>query len=181
MHKLVPIIVIFLTLFLLPCSTKGMGLNQKLYVDDNESDLFKGDSSTIQVFSQNNQRININKDDVYLMAQIVYAESCAEPFEGKLGVASVILNRLKYPSFPKSVKEVIKQRGAFSCLLTGKANVVPDTDSYNAVIEALKGNDPTYKSTFFYNPKIATSVWMKNIDKSNVKAIGNHVFFTVIK
>lgn len=179
MQKLIPIMFLFLTLAFMPANTNGEELDKKLYETENATDLFKGDKLTVQVFSENNQSISINKDDIYLMAQIVYAESCAEPFEGKLGVASVILNRLKYPAFPKSVEEVINQKNAFSCLLTGKANVIPDTDSYKAVIEAIKGNDPTNKATFFYNPRIATSTWMKNIDKSSVKTIGHHVFFKV--
>ena len=115
------------------------------------------------------------------MSQIVYAESRSEPYEGKVAVASVILNRLKSPGFPKSVEGVIKQKGAFSCLKNGEIDVVPDKVSYSAVIEALKGNDPTNNAIFFYNPKIATSTWMKQVSKSNVKPIGNHVFFVVNK
>jgi N-acetylmuramoyl-L-alanine amidase len=61
----------------------------------------------------------------------------------------------------------------------GEINVIPDKISYDAVLDALKGKDPTNHAVFFYNPKIATSAWMKNINKSNVKPIGNHVFFVV--
>lgn len=113
------------------------------------------------------------------MAKVVYAESNSEPFEGQVAVASVILNRLKYPEFPKTVQGVIKQKGAFSCVQNGAINVTPNKNSYTAVSQALKGVDPTGKSTFFYNPKIATSQWMKNINKRNIKYIGNHVFFMV--
>lgn len=111
------------------------------------------------------------------MAQIVHAESKGEPFEGKVAVASVILNRLGYPEFPKSVKGVIMQKNAFSCVRNGTINAVPDENSYRAVLEALKGNDPTEKAVFFYNPKIATSKWMKNVSKKSIIRIGNHVFF----
>lgn len=122
---------------------------------------------------------NVTDDDIYLMAQIVYAESRSEPFEGKVAVASVILNRLNHAAFPKSIKEVVTQRNAFSCVKNGKINVIPDESSYSAVREALKGSDPTSKAVFFYNPKIATSKWMKNVSKTNEKIIGNHVFFLV--
>ena len=111
------------------------------------------------------------------MAQIVHAESKGEPFEGKVAVASVILNRLGYPEFPKSIKGVVMQKNAFSCVKNGSIDVIPDQSSYYAVIEALKGKDPTEKAVFFYNPKTATSNWMKNVSKRSVIKIGNHVFF----
>ncbi len=44
------------------------------------------------------------------MAQVVQAESESEPFEGKIAVASVILNRTVTPGFPKTVDSVIKQK-----------------------------------------------------------------------
>lgn len=148
---------------------------------EEDCDLYKEQISAVQVFSLSDRNVYITDDDVYLMAQIVYAESRSEPYEGKVAVASVILNRLKSPGFPKSVEDVIKQKGAFSCLKNGKIDMVPDQVSYSAVLDALKGNDPTNNAVFFYNPKIATSTWMKNISKTNVKPIGNHVFFVVNK
>lgn len=147
-----------------------------------DCDLYKEELSAVQVFSLSEDKsINITKDDLYLMAQIVYSESRSEPYEGKVAVASVILNRLKSPGFPKSIEGVIKQKNAFSCLKNGKINVAPDDSSYKAVLDALKGKDPTNNAHFFYNPKIATSKWMKQVRKSNVKPIGNHVFFAVNK
>lgn len=150
-------------------------------VDSNNSDstLFNQEEQVVQVFNYSNRKIYVTQKDINLMAQIVYAESNCEPFEGKVAVASVILNRLKYPEFPKTIEEVVKQRGAFSCVRNGTIDVVPNDDCYKAVFQALKGEDPTEKAIFFYNPRIATSQWMKNIGKKNVKTIGNHVFFVV--
>jgi N-acetylmuramoyl-L-alanine amidase len=132
-----------------------------------------------QVFSYKNKKIFLSDDDIYLMAQVVFAESRAEPYQGKIAVASVILNRLLHPEFPKSVEDIIKQKGAFSCVKNGKLTVTPTEECYDAVYEALKGKDPTGEAVFFYNPRIATSKWMINVKKSNVKPIGNHVFFVV--
>ncbi len=98
------------------------------------------------------------------MAKVVYAESNGEPFEGQVAVASVILNRLTYPRFPKTVEGVVKQSGAFSCVRNGNIDVVPSQSNYKAVSQALKGQDPTNKAVFFYNPRIATSTWMKDIN-----------------
>lgn len=150
-------------------------------LEDESCDLYEEQISSVQVFSINDRKIPITEEDIYLMAQIVYAESRSEPYDGKVAVASVILNRLKSPGFPKSIEEVIKQKAAFSCLRNGEIDVIPDKVSYTAVIDALKGKDPTNNAVFFYNPKIATSKWMKQVSKTNVKPIGNHVFFVVNK
>lgn len=104
------------------------------------------------------------------MAQIVQAESESEPFEGKIAVASVILNRTVAPGFPKTVESVIRQKNAFSCLnKNGSISKIPDQISFQAVEEALKGKDPTNNALYFYNPKISTCNWMKNVSKNNKK------------
>lgn len=173
MKKYITCITLILVLFIFP----GVAYGE----NEVESDLFKEEEKVVQVFNYGDESLRVTDKDVSLMAQVVYAESNSEPFEGKIGVASVILNRLRHPQFPKTVDGVIRQDGAFSCLKDGKIDVVPDESSYEAVKEALKGNDPTSKALFFYNPKIATSKWMFNIPKENVKSIGNHVFFSVNK
>ncbi|MCM8710729.1 cell wall hydrolase [Clostridium sp. SYSU_GA19001] len=147
--------------------------------NDTDCDLYNEQISAVQVFNVSDKTIYITDDDVYLMAQIVYAESRSEPYDGKVAVASVILNRLKSPDFPKTIEGIIKQKNAFSCLKNGEIHVVPDKASYAAVLDALKGKDPTNKAVFFYNPKISTSTWMKKVNKTNIKSIGNHVFFAV--
>lgn len=144
-----------------------------------DSTLFNQEDQIVQVFNYSGQKIYVTQDDIHLMAKVVYAESNCEPFEGKVAVASVILNRVRYPEFPKTIEGVIKQKGAFSCIKNGNIDVTADESSYKAVFEALKGEDPTEKAVFFYNPRIATSQWMKNINKKNIKTIGNHVFFVV--
>ncbi len=148
-------------------------------------DLYNERVEAVAVFNQSNSSIYITDEDISHMAQVVYAESCGESYSGKVAVASVILNRASHGGFPKSISGVINQKNAFSCVKNGKVfhrgkpNIIPDSACYNAVLDALKGNDPTYKAVFFYNPEIATSQWMKNIKKDNITTIGNHVFFVV--
>lgn len=155
---------------------------KKIDISDNSGksiNLYKESDDIVEVFNQSNKKIFLSRGDIDLMSQIVYAESKGEPYEGKVAVASVILNRVAHPNFPKSVKEVINQKNAFSCVKDGKIIANPDESCYNAVMDAIKGKDPTNNAVFFYNPKTATSKWMKNIDKANIKSIGNHVFFEI--
>lgn len=147
---------------------------------NNESkELYLENEGTVQVFKSNNKSISLSQSDIELLAQIVHAESKGEPYTGKVAVASVVLNRVVSPGFPDTVEGVVKQKNAFSCVVNGQINVVPNSDSYNAVKDAIRGIDPTNQALYFYNPKIATCNWMKNVSKKNVKSIGQHVFFKV--
>lgn len=131
----------------------------------------------IEVFNQNGSQLKISKADIELMAKLVYCESRGEPFQGKIAVASVVLNRVMNSKFPNTISGVIFQKNAFSCVSNGQIIAEPNEDCYNAVYEAIRGKDPTNEALFFYNPSIATCSWMKNTSKKDSKKIGNHTFF----
>ncbi|WP_055071634.1 cell wall hydrolase [Clostridium massiliamazoniense] len=180
----------FNTLTTKPTNLKGVNnekninkINTTLLVangSNNESkELYLENEDTVQVFKSNDKSISLSQSDIDLLAQIVHAESKGEPYTGKVAVASVVLNRVVSPGFPDTVEGVVKQKNAFSCVVNGQINVVPNSDSYNAVKDAIRGIDPTNQALYFYNPKIATCNWMKNVSKKNVKSIGQHVFFKV--
>ena len=113
------------------------------------------------------------------MSQVVYAESKGEPFEGKVAVASVIINRVLSPRFPNTIQEVIFQPYAFSCIINGEITVEPSQECFEAVYEAIRGTDPTGDALFFYNPETATCSWMQNVEKCDTTAIGKHLFFSL--
>jgi N-acetylmuramoyl-L-alanine amidase len=133
--------------------------------------------SVVEVFSQGKNNLNITKSDIDLMAKLVYAESRGEPFEGKVAVASVVLNRVLSPKFPNTIKGVIFEPNAFSCVKNNNIIAYPDQKCYDAVYQAIKGTDPTHEALFFYNPKISTCSWMKAIKKIDSLTIGQHTFF----
>ena len=137
------------------------------------------ESNSVSVFNNDGNSIYIDKSDIELMARVVYGESRGEPYEVKVAFASVILNRVKSGKYPPSVKAVITQENAFSCVSNGTISVTPNDSCYNAVYDALNGNDPTGNALFFYNPSISTCSWMENTVKKNATSIGNHVFFSI--
>ena len=47
-----------------------------------ESCIDLSDNDYVEVFSDNNSSIYLTEDDIYIMSQVVYAESKVEPFEG---------------------------------------------------------------------------------------------------
>lgn len=150
---------------------------KNVFADDGEQ--YSIIAKVINIKAQNQSTVcKLTDDEVNLIAGVVHAESKGEPFEGKIGVASVILNRLHNPQFPKSVKEIIYQSNAFSCVKDGNLTInKPDSEAYEAVIAALGGNDPTEDAVFFYNPRTASSRWMKAAPKNESVTIGSHIFF----
>ena len=79
----------------------------------------------VEVFNHAGKDNLLTEEDVNLMAKIVYAESKGEPYEGKIAVASVILNRVLSPGFPNRINGVILQPNAFSCVRNGEINANP--------------------------------------------------------
>lgn len=112
--------------------------------------------------------------DLYILAKCVYAEARGEPYQGKVAVAAVILNRVKSPDFPNTVAGVVYQPWAFTAVNDGQINLEPDTACYNAAQDAMNGWDPTYGCLYYYNASTATSKWIFN--RKTVVTIGQHVF-----
>ena len=47
------------------------------------------------------------ESNIYLLARIISAEARGETYTGQVAVGSVILNRIKHPSFPDTLSGVI--------------------------------------------------------------------------
>jgi N-acetylmuramoyl-L-alanine amidase len=116
------------------------------------------------------------EDEIDLLARLVRAEAQTEPFEGKIAVACVVLNRVESSQFPDTIKEVIYQRGQFQPVSNGEIHEPADEESIAAVKEALSDqrNLVPESSLFFYNPDIATSRWLDS--RATTVVIGQHVF-----
>lgn len=112
--------------------------------------------------------------DLYLLAKLIAAEARGESYTGQVAVGAVVLNRVEHPSFPDSVAGVIYQAGAFSCVRDSNWNVEPTAASQKAARDALNGWDPTGGAIYYYNPKTASSKWIRT--RPIMCSIGNHVF-----
>lgn len=118
---------------------------------------------------------SFSTEELDLLARIVRAEAQAEPFEGKVAVAAVVLNRLESPKFPDTIRGVIYQRGQFQPVRNGAINKPADEESKRAVQAALSEMRHIAKEAlFFYNPTIATSRWLDS--RATAVKIGRHVF-----
>lgn len=117
---------------------------------------------------------SISQEELELLARVIYAEARGEGIEGQVAVGAVVLNRLKDPEFPKTIKEVIFQRGAFTAVDDKQIHLLPNEVAFQAAQKALEGKDPTGGALYYYNPQTAKDRWIKT--RPVVKRIGNHTF-----
>lgn len=127
---------------------------------------------------QKKPAVSISKKEKDLLARLVEAEAKGESYEGKVAVATVVLNRVDSPQFPNNVTKVIHQvvgdSYAFSPVQNGEIKNLASDKAKQAVDEALTRKDRLHDSIYFYNPDITTDDWIRSRDV--VKTIGNHVF-----
>lgn len=64
--------------------------------------------------------IGVSKEEIDLLALVTMAEAEGESERGKRLVISAILNRVDSEYFPDTIKEVVYQPSAFSCMWDGR-------------------------------------------------------------
>lgn len=121
----------------------------------------------------------INSDDFYWLSRIIHAEAANEPYEGKLAVGSVIVNRVKSSEFPSNIKDVIfdKKYGVqFTPTINGAIYNTPSDDSFKAAKEILEGKILNHDIMYFVNHNISTLNWFYTL-KFEFR-IGDHWFYS---
>lgn len=116
----------------------------------------------------------ISDEDKDLLARLVTAEAKGEPFEGKVAVATVVLNRVENEQYPDTIKDVIYEKRQFQPVDNGMIHKPATKEAEKAVNEAIVKKGTGKGSLNFYNPKIVDSEWHRS--KTVTAEIGNHVF-----
>lgn len=108
--------------------------------------------------------------DAYLLGAIIQCESEGEPYEGKLAVGSVVLNRVKSSYFPNTISGVIYQSGQFSPVASGRL-------AYR--LEAGVNNECLQAAQEVLNGKITIGAlyFRRNNGIVQGTVIGHHVFY----
>lgn len=131
-----------------------------------------------------NAAMSASDSEVYLLACIIEWEAGWEPYEGKLAVANVVLNRVRSPKFVQnSITDVIYAPGQFTGVLDGSGNVSErfaallangpsHQESYTAAGEALAGVNNIGDYLFFISVKKANYARY-----SQYTVINNHCFY----
>ena len=118
---------------------------------------------------------NASYDDTYLLACLVHMEAGSEPYEGKLAVANVVLNRLKC-GYGSTISEVIYAKGQFTGANTGalasRLAKGPNDECLQAAADALSGinNIGDYRNFISLG-------WANYGAYSSYTIIGNHCFY----
>lgn len=114
------------------------------------------------------------KDNETLLGQLVCGEARGEPYEGKVAVAAVILNRTFDNRFPDSVAGVVYETDAFESVDNGEIYQGTTEECYKAARDALSGWDPSNGSVFFFAPDKTDNAYIWS--RPQVRQIGRHIF-----
>lgn len=109
--------------------------------------------------------ISYTASDVDLLARLITAEAQGEPYNAKVAVGAVVVNRVKSSAFPNTISGVIYQTingyYQFTPVLNGWINKPADSDSIKAAYEALSGNDITNGALFYFDNTV-TNQWLRS-------------------
>ena len=116
--------------------------------------------------------MTFTEEDRKLLANIIYCEAGGEPYEGKVAVGAVVINRVLSNRFPDTVSGVIYQKNQFSPVASGRFGLALSVDKanaacYQAADEAMLGVTNVGTCVFFRTP-------IPGLTGIN---IGGHVFY----
>lgn len=110
-------------------------------------------NKTTNTTTNNSNKVSASKSDLDMLAAIIQCEAEGESYKGKVAVGAVVLNRVRSKKFPNTIEGVIKQKGQFSPVASGKfARVLrkgANAECYRAAKDALNGSNPIGKCLFF--------------------------------
>ena len=128
-------------------------------------------------------QVTITEEDITMLANLIYCEARGESYEGKLAVASVVINRILSSKYPDTMAGVIYQKSQFAPVTSTKNSFVEalaydkaaNSDGcYRAAREAASGITNVSNCVYFQ-----TLAYLERVDRLDVVrySIGNHGFY----
>lgn len=116
--------------------------------------------------------VSFDENDRYVLANLIYCEAGAEPYDGKVAVGSVVINRVLSSKYPDTVLGVIYQNGQFSPVGSGRLALAleagrANADCYRAADEAMSGITNVGNCVYFRTP----------VEGLEGIQIGGHIFY----
>lgn len=110
--------------------------------------------------------------DRYLLANLIYCEAGAEPYEGKVAVGAVVMNRVLSSVYPDTIVGVIYQNKQFSPVASGRLALAlgegrATASCYQAADEAMAGVTNVGNCVYFRTP----------VEGLSGTQIGGHIFY----
>ena len=140
---------------------------------------------TVKITAQNVDIPEVCRDysyqyeDILYLGKIIQIECGYQPFEVKLGVAGVVMNRVRSPKFPNTVKGVILDTNygvQFPPAHTDKINITPSKESIIAAKCALRGTNSVGNALYFIDVKSAPNSWVGK-NRPYCKTVGGMSFY----
>jgi len=133
--------------------------------------------------------IAVDEHQLKCLAKNIYHEARGEPFEGKVAVAQVTLNRVDSGKFASDICGVIYQKRTVSerilcqfswvCnqqLVNKKLNDADYNDSLNVARKVMEGYRlPSLTNAIFYHAKYVNPKWKYTL----IATIGQHRFYKI--
>ncbi|SFC95079.1 Cell Wall Hydrolase [Butyrivibrio sp. YAB3001] len=121
---------------------------------------------------RNISEVTFAEGDRYLLANLIYCEAGGEPYEGKVAVGAVVINRVLSSVYPDTLVGVIYQNKQFSPVASGRlalalAEGKASAACYQAADEAMSGYSNVGNCVYFRTP-------VPGLSGIN---IGGHVFY----
>lgn len=170
-------------------STSSNAYKKTIVVNTNTDQ--KSDQKSVQNTVQNTKSSTVNsnspafsEEEVYLTAQLIHHEAHNQPYNGKVAIAEVVLNRIRSKHFPSSIEEVIFQTGQFSNSRRIK-NIAPTDLEVRIADKVLNDKLRVFNDTdilYFRNPSVTCGVDASTErdwgELDYVTSIGDHAFYS---
>jgi len=122
--------------------------------------------------------------EIACLAQNIFYESLGEPYEGKLAVATVTMNRVRHKQFPNTICEVVYQSNSRGCQFSWTCG--PKTKFNNVlylkhyeIAERFLTDDlelDRLKNALYFHANYVSPNWHF---ARKIEQIGNHIFYEV--
>lgn len=107
--------------------------------------------------------ISYTQSEQDLLARLITAEANNQPYQAKVAVGAVVVNRVQDSRFPNTISGVIYEKSGgyyqFTPVENGMINKPASEEAKRAAAEALNGVDPTNGALFFFDDS-ATNKWL---------------------
>lgn len=125
----------------------------------------------------------IPKEEIKCLASNIYYEGRGEPYDGRLAIAMVTVNRIQYDNYPNTICKVVYQPGQFSW--TAHQHLLKNPFSWyqslNLARKVLANNrldnltDNTHSAVNFH--VISVNPDWPSVEKTVI--IGHHIFYRI--
>lgn len=127
-------------------------------------------AAELKKLSKNQGEVPTSVSDVTLLAALIQAEAGNQPYEGKLAVGAVVMNRVRSGAYPNTIIGVITAPGQFPPATNGTVSGIVARGPSASCIEAAQ-------AAVAGQTTVGGALHFGRVGKAPGVVIGNHVFY----